>query len=62
MKVSPNEFAHTLRSMRASYDVTIDYVENKIKTLEEDDRLCAKLIAKYKAALKVMNANPERFR
>ena len=62
MKVSPNEFAHTLRSMRPSYTVTVDYVKNKIKMLEDDDKQRAKLVAQYKAALKVLNANPERFR
>ena len=62
MKVSPNEFAHTLRSMRSNYATTVSYVENKIKRHEEEDRQRAKLVAQYQAALKVLNANPERFR
>jgi hypothetical protein len=57
MKATPFEFAHTLRCMRPSYDVTVDYVRDKIA-----NTCSSKVERVYQAALDVLLAQPELFK
>ncbi len=61
MKVTPLEFAHTLRGMRSSYGHTVRYVEGKIERLAEEERRRAKLREQYQEASKQLTANPKKF-
>lgn len=61
MKVSPTEFAHTLRGMRPSYKATVRYVTERVEELAADVEKRHKLLARYKDALKVLQANPKKF-
>ena len=61
MKVTPLEFAHTLRSMRASYGHTVRYVEGTIERLTAEERHRAKLREQYQEVLKQLTANPKKF-
>ena len=62
MKVSHDEFAHTLRSMRPSLAVTVEYVEEMVKELEDEVASTTRKLKLYCGALKRLNDNPERFR